>query len=190
MKRLFDICVSFISIILLLPLFIMVSLLIKCTSKGPIIFKQERSGRNRKLFKIYKFRSMRVDTPNNVATNNLDNSKYYITNIGKFIRRTSIDELPQLFNILKGDMSIVGPRPLLANEIDVLDNRELYNANSIRPGLTGLAQINGRDILDSTSKAKLDGEYMKNKNFYYDLKIIIKTFSYVIGAKDIKEGKD
>lgn len=187
MKRVFDISVSLISIILLFPLFIMISLLIKITSKGPIIFKQKRSGKNRCEFNIYKFRSMKINTPN-VATNELYNHSDYITGVGRFIRRTSIDELPQLFNILKGDMSIVGPRPLLCSEIDVLDRRELYNANSIRPGLTGLAQINGRDNLDSIAKASFDGQYMMNRSFLYDIKIILKTFLYVLGAKDIKEG--
>lgn len=189
MKRLFDICVSFFSILFFIPLFIIIAFLIKVTSRGPVIFKQERSGKNRKPFYIYKFRSMKIDAPKNTPTNQLENSNIHITKIGNFIRRTSIDELPQLFNILKGNMSFVGPRPLLCSEIDVLDRRELYNANSIRPGLTGLAQINGRDVLDAETKAKYDGDYVMKAGFFYDLKIIFKTFFYVLGSKGVKEGK-
>lgn len=189
MKRCFDIIVSLISIIFLIPLFLVVSILIKLSSKGPIIFKQQRSGVNRIPFNIYKFRSMKITTPKYTPTNDLSNHHIYITTIGRFIRKTSIDELPQLFNILKGDMSIVGPRPLLCNETDVLEKRELYNANSVRPGLTGLAQINGRDILDADAKATLDGDYIMNMNFLFDMKIIFKTPLYVIGAKGFKEGK-
>lgn len=189
MKRVFDIILSLISIVFFIPLFLIVGAIIKVTSKGSVIFKQERSGLNRKVFYIYKFRSMKIETPKYTATNDLSNHEIYITSIGRFIRKTSIDELPQLFNILKGDMSFVGPRPLLCCEVDVLDKRELYNANSVKPGLTGLAQINGRDILDADSKARIDGDYMMNKSFMYDIKIIFKTFFYVIGAKDFKEGK-
>lgn len=189
MKRLFDVVLSVVAILFLIPLFLIIGFLIKITSKGSIIFKQERSGLNRKPFLIYKFRSMKISAPSNVPTNSLENHCEHITKIGKFIRRTSIDELPQLFNILKGDMSFVGPRPLLCSEVDVLDGRELFNANSIRPGLTGLAQINGRDVLDAHTKAKIDGDYMMNMNMLYDLKIIFKTVFYVLGAKGYKEGK-
>lgn len=190
MKRIFDIILSSIAIVLFIPLFIIVSIFIKTTSKGPIIFKQERSGINRKPFYIYKFRSMKSTTPSNIPTKDLVDPVSHITKVGKFIRKTSIDELPQLFNILKGEMSFVGPRPLLCSEVDVLERRELYNANSIRPGLTGLAQINGRDILDSQSKAKIDGDYMMRMGLLYDFKIICNTFFYVFSGQGIKEGKD
>ncbi|MFI3252355.1 MAG: sugar transferase [bacterium] len=189
MKRLFDFTLAFFSLIFLLPILLIVSLIIKITSKGPVIFVQERSGKNRVPFKIYKFRSMNVSAPSETPKCELDNTDVHITKFGRFIRKSSIDELPQLLNILKGDMSFVGPRPLLCSENDVLDRRELYNANSIKPGLTGLAQISGRDILDAETKAKYDGEYVMKQSFFYDIKIIIKTFFYVLGAKGIKEGK-
>ena len=150
-KRFFDIVCSILGIIVLSPVFIIVSILIKLESKGPIIFKQLRAGKNSKPFYIYKFRSMKIETPN-IATNDFTNSHVYITKIGKIIRKTSIDEIPQLFNILKGDMSIVGPRPVILEEVDLIELRQSYNIDKILPGITGWAQINGRDNIGNEER--------------------------------------
>lgn len=187
-KRAFDIFCSFISIILLGIPMIIVSIAIKIDSKGPILFKQERIGKNKKRFKILKFRSMYIDTDPNAPTHKLNDAKSHITKVGRFIRKTSIDELPQLFNILIGNMSFVGPRPALWNQDDLIQERDKYNANSIRPGLTGLAQISGRDELSIAEKARIDGEYMKKRGFFYDISIIFKTFSSVLHHKGVVEG--
>ncbi len=189
MKRFFDIFISFNAIIFLIPLFIFTAILIKLTSEGPVLFKQIRSGKNRQPFVIYKFRTMYISTPENIPTSQLESATSHITKIGKILRKTSIDELPQLFNILKGNMSIVGPRPLLCNELEVLEGRELHHANSVRPGLTGLAQINGRDEISIDDKVKYDSEYVKKCSIFFDFKIIIRTCFYVLGAKGVKEGK-
>lgn len=184
-KRFFDIICSILGIIILCPIFIIVSILIKLESKGPIIFKQLRSGKNSKPFYIYKFRSMKIETPN-IATNDFINSHVYITKIGKIIRKTSIDEIPQLFNILKGDMSIVGPRPVILEEVDLIELRQSYNIDKILPGITGWAQINGRDNIGNEEKVKYDYEYLMNKSFIMDLYIIVITALKVLKRSDIK----
>ncbi len=188
LKRVFDLVLSFIAIILFSWLFVILMLLVKLTSTGPVFFHQKRLGRNKKEFSIIKFRTMSIDTPRDMPTHLLRNSERFITPVGRFLRKTSLDELPQLINILKGDMSIVGPRPALWNQDDLIQERDLYNANNIRPGLTGWAQINGRDELAITIKAKLDGEYIKNVSFLFDIRCIIKTVSCVIRRDGLKEG--
>lgn len=186
MKRFFDIVCSVLAIIILFPVIIIVFLLIKLESKGPAIFKQVRSGRYGKPFYIYKFRSMKVNTPN-IATNDFVNSDKYITKVGKVIRKTSIDEIPQLFNILKGEMSIVGPRPVILEEEDLISLRAEYNIDNLYPGITGWAQINGRDNIDNKEKVKYDYEYLINRSLKFDFYIIIKTVLKVIQRSDIKD---
>ena len=159
------------------------------TSPGPVLFKQERVGKNNKNFKIYKFRSMRTDTPKDVPTHMLEDPEQYITKIGKFMRKTSLDELPQLFNILKGEMSVIGPRPSLPNQYDLNELRNKNGASSIRPGLTGLAQISGRDELEIEVKANLDGEYAMEITLFKDIKLFFSTILSVIRSDGIKEGK-
>lgn len=161
-KRFLDIVLSGIGLVILAIPMLIVAIVIRCEDPGPVIFKQKRIGRGRKNFMLYKFRSMRMDTPRDTPTHLLSNPEQYILKVGGFIRKTSIDELPQLWNILKGDMSLIGPRPALWNQIDLADERDKYGANDIKPGLTGWAQINGRDELEIPAKAKLDGEYAKN----------------------------
>ena len=171
-KRTMDIVSSLVGLILLSPLFLLVAILIKLDSKGPIIFKQIRIGKNSKPFYIYKFRSMKIDAPN-LSTEEFINASDFTTKVGKFIRKTSIDELPQLVNILKGDMSIVGPRPVIEREVRLLEIRKECNVDSILPGITGLAQINGRDNIDDYEKVKYDFEYLSKRNLVLDIKIII-----------------
>lgn len=187
-KRLIDCIMSLIGIILLIPVFIIIGFLIKIDSKGPVIFRQERYGKNKKPFYIYKFRTMRLDAPKNVSTKELNDSKKYITKIGTFLRRTSLDELPQLFNILLGQMSIVGPRPVVLKEKKLIIARDKYGANDIKPGITGWAQINGRDRLSVEEKAELDGFYVENMGLKLDLKCFFKTIQYVLKGQDILEG--
>lgn len=184
-KRIIDIIISFLGIILLAPIFILVSILIKLESDGPIIFKQLRAGKDSKAFYIYKFRSMKINAPN-ISTNEFEDAKFFITKTGNFIRKTSIDELPQLFNILKGDMSIVGPRPVILEEQDLILLRQEYNVDSILPGITGWAQVNGRDTIGSDEKVKLDYEYLVNKSFKLDIYIILLTIFKVLKKSDIK----
>lgn len=189
LKRLIDFFGSLVAIIVLLPLLIIVSLIIKFTDFGPILFKQDRIGKNKKIFKIYKFRTMKISTPKDTPTHLLGNPDKYITSIGKFLRKTSLDELPQLFNVLIGNMAIVGPRPALWNQYDLIDERDKYNANSVRPGITGLAQISGRDELEIPVKAKYDGEYVKKITMFKDIELIFKTFFSVLKSEGVKEGK-
>jgi len=189
LKRIIDIILSFFAVFIFIIPMAAAAVIIKCESKGPVIFKQKRIGKNKKEFYIYKFRTMRADTPENVPTHLLKNPDFYITKSGAFFRKTSIDELPQIFNILKGDMSIVGPRPALWNQYDLIKERDRFGANNCLPGLTGLAQVNGRDELEIEQKAKLDGMYAKNMSFLLDLKIFFITFKCVFKAEGIKEGK-
>lgn len=189
MKRIFDFIASFTAIVILSPIIIILAIIIKFTSEGPILFKQRRIGKDNKEFYIYKFRTMRIDTPN-VATHLLENPEQYITPIGKFMRKTSLDELPQLFNILKGEMSILGPRPALYNQYDLNEMRTKAGVSKLVPGLTGWAQINGRDEIPLEQKVNLDEEYLKNKSFYLDMKIIFLTFFKVLKSEGVKEGKD
>lgn len=186
MKRAFDIIVSLFSIIILSPLFLAVSILILAWDGAPVLFKQERVGKNNKLFKVYKFRTMKNGT-GDVATSKLENPNRKITFTGKFLRKTSIDELPQLFNILNGTMSLVGPRPLIPAEKEIHELRNKYNVYSVTPGMTGLAQINGRDNISDEQKALLDKEYVEKQSFLFDIKIIFKTISKVLKREDIKD---
>ncbi|WP_308859680.1 sugar transferase [Paraclostridium sordellii] len=184
-KRLIDIIMSSLGIIILSPLFLIIAILIKLESRGPVIFKQLRAGKNSEPFYIYKFRSMKMDAPNK-STNDFKNADVFITKIGKFIRKTSIDELPQLFNILKGDMSIVGPRPVILKEIGLIKLRKEYNVDVLLPGITGWAQINGRDNIGDEDKVKYDYEYLIKKSIRLDIYIIFMTVFKVIRRTDIK----
>ena len=189
MKRLFDFVMSLIGIIVLSPIILIVALAVKLTSPGPMLFKQRRIGKNNDEFQIYKFRTMRIDTPN-VPTHLLENPEQWITPVGKFLRKTSLDELPQLFNILKGEMSIVGPRPALYSQIDLKEMRTEAGVHKLVPGLTGWAQINGRDEIPLSLKVKLDKEYLEKKNFLFDIKIIFMTVLSVLKSEGVQEGKN
>lgn len=188
MKRVFDFIISLIGVIVLSPIILIVALAVKFTSPGPMLFKQRRIGKNNVEFEIYKFRTMRIDTPN-VPTHLLENPEQWITPVGKFLRKTSLDELPQLFNILKGEMSIVGPRPALYNQIDLKEMRTEAGVHKLVPGLTGWAQINGRDEIPLSLKVKLDKEYLMKKSFFFDIKIIFMTALSVIKSEGVQEGK-
>ncbi|MEG0314784.1 MAG: sugar transferase [Erysipelotrichaceae bacterium] len=188
-KRLIDLVLSFIGLVILSPILLVVSIVIKLTSPGPVLFKQERVGKDKTLFKIFKFRTMRIDTPKDCPTHLLTNPDQYITSIGKFLRKTSLDELPQLFNILAGQMSIIGPRPSLENQVDLNILREKNGSSKLVPGLTGLAQISGRDELEISIKASLDGEYAKNVTFLNDCKLFFGTITSVLKSDGVKEGK-
>lgn len=185
MKRIFDSIISFISIFIFLPLFLIIASTIKLTTRGPILFKQRRIGKNNKEFYIYKFRTMKIETPN-TATHLLKNSETFITPIGEFLRKTSLDELPQLFNIVKGEMSLVGPRPALYNQYDLIKLRTLLGINKLTPGLTGWAQINGRDDISIDVKVSLDEEYKNRKGFLLDFKIILYTILKVLRCENVK----
>lgn len=189
-KRIIDIVASFSGIILLSPLLLLIILVIKLDSQGPILFKQKRIGRYKKPFMIFKFRTMRMDTPKDMPTHLLDNPASFITKSGAFLRKTSMDELPQLFNILFGQMSVVGPRPALWNQYDLIAARDAVHANDLRPGLTGWAQINGRDELAIDVKAKLDGDYVKQMSLWFDIQIFFKTIFSVLRREGVKEGSD
>lgn len=187
-KRKLDIVIALIALIVLSPVLLILSILVKMTSKGPIFFKQKRVGIDKTYFYIWKFRTMRVDTPKDVPTHLFSNPEQFITPIGRFLRKTSLDELPQLFNIAAGQMAIVGPRPALWNQYDLIEKRDKYGANNVLPGLTGLAQINGRDELEISKKAKLDGIYVKKMSFLFDVCIIVKTIFRVLERDGVKEG--
>lgn len=189
-KRIIDVIFSILGLIILIPVFLIVSIAIKIESKGPIIFKQKRIGKRKKYFTIYKFRTMRSDTPKDMPTHMLKNANGCITKVGNILRKTSLDELPQLVNILKGDMSIIGPRPALWNQDDLVEERDKYNANDIRPGLTGWAQVNGRDELEIPVKAKYDGEYTEKVSLWFDIKIFFKTIINVFKHEGIVEGNE
>lgn len=188
-KRFFDIVLSFFGIVVFALPMIIIAIAVRCDSKGPALFKTQRVGKNCKPFKFYKFRSMRTDAPKDVAPRLLK-SEDYITKVGAFLRKTSLDELPQLFCIFVGSMSIIGPRPAGLSEEDLISAREKYNANGVRPGLTGLAQVNGRDVLASNveKKAWFDGEYCKKITFAKDTKIFFKTIGQVFRSEGIVEG--
>ncbi len=188
-KRAIDLVLSFCGLIVLLPLFLLIAIWIKADSPGPVFFSQRRVGKNKTEFLILKFRSMRIDTPKDMPTHLLKNAESYITRSGAFLRKTSLDELPQIINILKGEMSIVGPRPALYNQYDLLEERDKYHANELVPGLTGWAQINGRDELPIKEKAALDGYYAKHISFLMDLKCFFGTFAAVLSRKGIVEGE-
>lgn len=187
-KRLLAILISGLAIIIFSPVLLAVAIAIKCDSKGPVLFKQKRIGKDKKHFMIYKFRSMYVDAPADMPTHMLKDPTAMITKVGAFLRKTSLDELPQLFNIFKGEMAIVGPRPALWNQYDLIAERDKYNANSIRPGLTGWAQINGRDELEIDEKSRLDGYYVAHMSFFMDLKCFFGTFISVLKSDGVVEG--
>jgi O-antigen biosynthesis protein WbqP len=175
-KYIFDWITALVATLVFLPILIIpISILIKLTSKGPVLFKQKRIGQSKKTFYLIKFRTMRTDTPKDVPTHQLKKPEQWITPLGKFLRKTSLDELPQLYNILRGEMSIIGPRPALWNQHDLIAERDKYGVNELRPGLSGWAQINGRETLSIKEKAKLDGEYVKRQSFWFDLYVFILT---------------
>ena len=187
-KRIIDFILAFIALVLLSPLFLVLALWIKMDSKGPVFFKQKRIGINRSFFQIYKFRTMLSETPSDMPTHLLDNPDAFITKSGRFLRKTSLDELPQLINILKGEMAIIGPRPALWNQDDLADERDKYKANDILPGLTGWAQINGRDELPIDKKAQLDGEYVQNISLWFDIKCFFGTILSIVKSDGVLEG--
>jgi len=189
MKRVFDLFISLLLLIILSPVILVIILAIKITSRGPVIFKQKRIGKNKREFNIYKFRTMRIDTPKDVPTHLLENPDSYITAVGKFLRKTSLDELPQLFNMIKGEMSFVGPRPALYNQYDLISLRDEFGVNNVRPGLTGWAQVNGRDELEIPVKVEYDRHYVENMSFWFDIKIMFMTAFNVILSKGVVEGK-
>ena len=188
LKRGIDFMLSLIGLIVLSPLFIIIALIIKGTSSGPVFFKQKRVGKNKVYFNILKYRTMRTDTPKDCPTHLLSNPDQYITPIGRFLRKTSLDELPQIINILKGDMAVIGPRPALWNQYDLIEERDKYKANDIKPGLTGWAQINGRDELDIDVKAQLDGYYAEHISFLFDCKCFLGTITSVLKSDGVVEG--
>ena len=188
LKRVIDILLSLLGLILLLPVFLIIAIAIKLDSKGPVFFKQKRVGLNKTYFYILKFRTMKIDTPKDTPTHLLKNPEQYITRVGKFLRKSSLDELPQIWNILMGHMSIIGPRPALWNQYDLIAERDKYGANNIRPGLTGWAQINGRDELPIEIKAKLDGEYVEKMSFLMDVKCLFGTIFSVLRSDGVVEG--
>ena len=187
-KRILDFLLALIGLNILSPIYIVLIILIKLDSKGPVLFKQKRVGMHKKHFNILKFRTMRIDTPQDTPTHLLENPDQYITRVGKFLRKTSLDELPQIWNILVGDMSVVGPRPALWNQYDLIAERDKYGVNDVLPGLTGWAQINGRDELPIEVKAKLDGEYVQNMGFWMDVKCFFLTFISVFKSDGVVEG--
>lgn len=188
MKRIIDFVLSVTAAIVLSPLFLLMIIAIKWDTPGPIFFKQKRVGINKTHFNILKFRTMRIDTPKDMPTHLLENPEQYITKVGKFLRKTSLDELPQIFNIIIGEMALIGPRPALWNQFDLIEERDKYGANDIRPGLTGWAQINGRDELPITFKSALDGEYIKKMSLTFDAKCFIGTIISVLKSDGVVEG--
>lgn len=189
LKRLVDFLVSLILLIIISPLFVVIIILVKFSSNGPIIFQQKRIGLNNKEFTIYKFRTMHFEAPKNMPTHLLEDADKFITPIGCFLRKSSFDELPQLFNIIKGEMSFVGPRPALFNQYDLISLRNENKIHKIRPGITGWAQINGRDELEIPQKIEYDRFYLEHRSLFLDFKIIILTFTKVIFGKGVVEGK-
>lgn len=187
-KRAIDIILSALGMLCLSWLFLILVIAIKIDSKGPVLFKQKRVAKEKKHFYILKFRTMRIDTPKDMPTHMLSDPDAYITRAGRFLRKYSLDELPQIINILKGDMSIIGPRPALWNQYDLIDERDKYGANDIKPGLTGLAQISGRDELEIDVKARLDGEYVEKMSFLFDIKLFLGTILSVLKHDGIVEG--
>lgn len=187
-KRYLDFFLALLALFFLWWLLLILAVIVKATSPGSIFFKQKRVGIDKTHFQMLKFRTMRTDTPKDVPTHLLTNPEAYITPVGKFLRKTSLDELPQLFNILVGQMAIVGPRPALWNQDDLIAERDKYHANGIRPGLTGWAQINGRDEIEIPLKAKLDGEYVERMSFLFDVRIVLGTAFHVLRSDGVKEG--
>ncbi|MFC2159672.1 sugar transferase [Actinomycetota bacterium] len=187
-KRILDFIFSLIAILLLWPFFLIIALLIKIDSMGPVFFKQMRIGKDKKEFFIFKFRTMRTDTPKDIPTHMMESPDRFITRIGRFLRRTSLDELPQIINILKGELSFIGPRPALWNQFDLITERDKYGVNSIYPGLTGWAQISGRDKLSIKVKARFDGEYVKRIGLKMDVKCFFRTILSILRSDGVVEG--
>ena len=187
-KRIIDILLSLAGLILASWLYLIIIIAIKVDDPGPVFFKQKRVGIHKKYFNLYKFRSMKMSTPHDVPTHLLDNPEQYITRVGRFIRKMSLDEIPQLFNILRGDMSVIGPRPALWNQYDLLEERDKYGANDVKPGLSGWAQICGRDELEIEEKARLDGEYVKRMSFAFDCRCFFGTAISALRAEGVVEG--
>lgn len=187
-KRILDFILALLGVVILSPILIVLTILIKLDSPGPVLFRQKRVGLHKKYFEILKFRTMRIDTPKDIPTHLLKEPEHYITRVGKFLRKTSLDELPQIFNILKGEMSVVGPRPALWNQFDLIEERDRYGANDVLPGLTGWAQINGRDELEIDVKAKYDGEYVEKLSFLFDVKCFFGTILAVVKRDGVLEG--
>ena len=187
-KRIIDFILSGVGTIVLAPFMLLIALLIKLESKGPVLFRQKRVGLHKKTFSIMKFRTMRTDTPRDVPTHQLQNPDQFITRVGRFLRRTSLDELPQIYNILAGQMSVIGPRPALWNQDDLVAERDRYGANDVLPGLSGWAQINGRDELEIPVKAKLDGEYVEKMSLAFDIKCFFGTMVSIFKHEGVVEG--
>ena len=187
-KRILGLLLSLLALVVLSPLLLILSVIVRLTSPGPVFFRQRRVGIGKTHFMIYKFRTMRIDAPKDQPTHLLKDPSAYITPVGRFLRRSSLDELPQLLNIIKGEMAVVGPRPALWNQFDLIAERDKYGANDVRPGLTGWAQINGRDELPIDVKARLDGEYVKRMSFGFDLRCIVGTVVKVLRSEGVVEG--
>ena len=187
-KRYLDILLSACGILVLSPVYLLVALAIKIDDPGPVFFRQKRVGLHKSHLQILKFRTMKMETPKDVPTHLLDNPQQYITRVGRILRKTSLDELPQIFQIFTGDMSIIGPRPALWNQFDLIAERDKYGANDVRPGLTGWAQINGRDELPIDVKARLDGEYVEKLSFAFDCKCFFGTIISVLKSDGVVEG--
>ena len=187
-KRCIDIVLSLLGLILASWLYLIIIIAIKIDDPGPMFFTQKRVGKDKKIFKLYKFRSMKMSTPHDTPTHLLENPEQYITRVGRFLRKSSLDEIPQLWNILKGDMSVIGPRPALWNQDDLIEEREKYGANGLRPGLSGWAQIRGRDELKIEDKAKLDGEYVQKMSFLFDCRCFFCTVISVFKGDGVLEG--
>ena len=187
-KRLLDIVLSALGLLVLLPVFVLIAVAIEVDDPGPVLFRQKRVGIHKTHFQIMKFRTMKVDTPKDTPTHLLANPEQYITRVGKVLRKTSLDELPQIFQIFTGEMSVIGPRPALWNQFDLIAERDRYGANDVRPGLTGWAQINGRDELPIDVKARLDGEYVRNISFSFDCKCFFGTIVSVLRSDGVVEG--
>ena len=189
-KRTLDLTVATTALVILVLPMAIVAVWVLVDSRGPILFKQLRSGRNRTPFLVYKFRTMSVDAPKNAPTNELKDAASFITRSGKIMRKLSLDELPQLFNVVKGEMSLVGPRPVVLNETNLLELRAAVAANDVKPGITGWAQVNGRDELNDIIKSRMDGEYVANFGFKMDVKCLVYTFAAVLSLKGHKEGHE
>ena len=187
-KRLLDIVFSLCGLVCLAPVFLILIVWIRLDSPGPVFFKQKRVGRNKIHFNILKFRTMKMDTPKDTPTHLLENPQQYITRVGRILRKTSLDELPQIFQIFSGEMSVIGPRPALWNQFDLIEERDKYGANDVRPGLTGWAQINGRDELPIDVKARFDGEYVEKMSFLFDCKCFFGTIVSVLKHDGVVEG--
>ena len=187
-KRMLDVILSLCGVVLLSPVFLILAVWIKLDSPGPVFFKQKRVGKHKTYFNILKFRTMRTDAPHDMPTHLLENPEQYITRVGKFLRKTSLDEIPQLWNILRGDMSVIGPRPALWNQEDLLAERDKYGANDVKPGLSGWAQICGRDELEIADKARLDGEYVQRMSFAFDCRCFFGTAISALRGDGVVEG--